>query len=121
MREAESIRPGLDRPGLDQLGLRPGEPVRWRRRPGDRWQPGEVVGIERDGSLGIRDRKGAARAIPLAAVEVTAPPRRKGAKPGWEPLLARAGRTEQLRLEPAGPPPKRTGSRRTTSRRPAGA
>ena len=83
---------------LDQLGMHPGETIRWRRRPNERWQPGEVVGLERDGSLAIRDTKGAARAIPLALVEVGVPPRRRGAKPGWEPLLARAGRTEQLRL-----------------------
>ena len=84
---------------LEGLGIRPGEPVRWRRRPTDRWRSGEAVGIERDGSLAIRDEKGAARAIRLELVEVTAPPRRRGARPGWEPALTRAERSEQLLLE----------------------
>lgn len=81
---------------LDSLGLTPGMAVRFRRRTSGRWRAATVERIERDGSLGLRDAKGAARAIPLHLVEVlTTGPR--GAK-AWEPATERAARTEQLRL-----------------------
>ena len=81
---------------LEELGLHPGERVRFRRRPDERWHEGVAVARERDGSIGIRDGKGAARAIPVELVEVkTTGPR--GA-PRWEPLPERAARVEQLRL-----------------------
>jgi len=68
--------------------------VRFRRPDRSRWQLGKVAGRERDGSIGITDTNGAARAIPLHLVEVrsTGP---RGAR-AWEPLLDRATRTEQL-------------------------
>ncbi len=78
------------------LGLREGEEVRFRRDERRRWQLGHVRRIERDGSVGIVDGKGASRAIPPAHVEV-----RRGTSRGaraWEPLLDRAARTEQLQL-----------------------
>lgn len=81
---------------LLRLGLRPGERVRFRRRDRSRWQPGVAVGVEKDGSLSVRDRDGSARAIPLDLVEVSRAGRRGGR--GWEPLLDRASRTEQLKL-----------------------
>ncbi|HEV7885920.1 MAG TPA: hypothetical protein VGO92_00060 [Acidimicrobiales bacterium] len=81
---------------LEHLGLAPGEPVRFRRRPNERWHNGTAVARERDGSLAVRDGKGASRAIPLDLVEVKASGPR-GA-PKWEPLLDRAARIEQLRL-----------------------
>jgi hypothetical protein len=81
---------------LESLGLAPGMTVRFRRAEGNRWRVATVERVERDGSLGLRDGKGAARAIPLALVEVaTTGPR--GART-WEPALERAARTEQLRL-----------------------
>lgn len=81
---------------LEQLGLKPGERVRFRRRPDERWREGAAVALERDGSLGVRDAKGASRAIPLELVEVRATGPRGAAR--WEPLLDRAARSEQLRL-----------------------
>lgn len=82
--------------GLVALGLAPGMRVRFRRQPADRWSPAVVERVEKDGSLGLRDPKGAARAIPIELVEVeTTGPR--GAKT-WEPVTERATRTEQLRL-----------------------
>ncbi|MBI2711157.1 MAG: hypothetical protein HYX34_15920 [Actinobacteria bacterium] len=82
---------------LVDVGLRPGERVRYRRRPGQRWAEGTVVGLERDGSLAIRDTaKGAARSIPIDRVEVRAVGPR-GARV-WEPVSDRVGRTEQLGL-----------------------
>jgi hypothetical protein len=81
---------------LAALGLAPGMRVRFRRRDGERWKRGTVERVERDGSLGLRDGRGAARAIPLELVEVeTRGPR--GAVV-WEPAAERAARTEQLRL-----------------------
>jgi hypothetical protein len=85
---------------LAALGLEVGETVRFRRADRSRWQPGKVSRLERDGSIGITDTNGAARAVPLAHVQVEERTRRRrgGATPRWEPLADRAGRTEQLRL-----------------------
>ena len=81
---------------LAAVGLRPGDRVRFRRRDGGRWREGVVVRRERDGSVGLHDEKGAARAIPLDRLEVrTTGPR--GAVT-WEPGTDRAARTEQMRL-----------------------
>lgn len=91
------------RPELAALGLTAGERVRWRDRPGGRWREGTVVERERDGSVGVRDGKGASRAFTVDRLEVrTRGPR--GART-WEPLAARAARTEQLPLFAAAPGP----------------
>jgi hypothetical protein len=81
---------------LAQVGLTPGEQVRFRRRDGARWTPATVERLERDGSVGLRDPKGAAVAIPIDGVEVRCSGRRGGQ--GWEPLRERLARNEQLRL-----------------------
>jgi hypothetical protein len=81
---------------VERLGVRVGEKVRFLRADRVRWQDGVVVGVERDGSLGIRDTKGASRAVPLGDVLVRAEGVRGGRH--WEPLLDRAARTEQLEL-----------------------
>jgi hypothetical protein len=83
-------------PGLATLGLEPGAPVRFRRRGGERWKEGTVARREADGSLGVRDAKGALRALPLSLVEVRTTGPRGGVV--WEPLPERAARTEQLDL-----------------------
>ncbi|HUF31820.1 MAG TPA: hypothetical protein VMN58_01275 [Acidimicrobiales bacterium] len=70
--------------------------VRFRRHDGERWKPAVVERLERDGSLGLRDPRGAARAITLDRVEVATTGPRGG--PAWEPALERAARTEQLRM-----------------------
>lgn len=82
--------------GLAELGLRPGDQVRFRRRPEGRWLLGVATRREKDGSLGVRDVKGAARAIPVELVEV----RTRGPRGAltWEPLPERAARTEQMKL-----------------------
>jgi hypothetical protein len=86
-----------DRPfGLAILGLTPGETVRFRRDPHSRWQEASVTRRERDGSVGLTDRRGAARALPVESIEVRVTGPRGGIC--WEPLAARASRTEQLRL-----------------------
>jgi hypothetical protein len=82
--------------GLERFGLHRGEKIRFRRPDRGRWQDGVAVGIERDGSLAVHDRNGAARAIPVEAVLVQASGSRGGAH--WEPLVNRAARTTQLEL-----------------------
>jgi hypothetical protein len=82
--------------GLAELGMAVGERVRFRSPDKGRWQAGKVTGRERDGSLGVVDGKGSARAIPLDNVLVSCTGPRGAAM--WEPLLDRAARTEQLKL-----------------------
>lgn len=83
-------------PSLEQIGLRRGDRVRFRRDPRQRWTEGTVDRRERDGSVGIHDRDGAARSIPVELLEV----RTRGPRGGrmWESLSERAARTEQMRL-----------------------
>jgi hypothetical protein len=84
------------RPELAALGLTPGNRVRWRDRPGGRWREGTVVERERDGSVGVRDRRSGSRSLTIDRLEVrTRGPR--GART-WESLTVRAARTEQLPL-----------------------
>lgn len=80
--------------GLAALGLAAGERVRFRRRAEGRFTEAVVVGRERDGSVGLRDPKGAARALPVELIQV----RRSGPRGGkrWEPLTARAARDHQV-------------------------
>jgi hypothetical protein len=82
--------------GLAALGLTEGARVRFRRRDGERWKDGTVVRRENDGSLGVRDAKGALRALPLELVEVRGTGPRGGVV--WEPLPELAARTEQMGL-----------------------
>ena len=81
---------------LVALGLAAGMRVRFRRDQNDRWKLAVVERVEKDGSLGLRDGRGASRAIPIELVEVeTRGPRVAKA---WEPVAERAARTEQLKL-----------------------
>jgi hypothetical protein len=88
--------PQPDDEALVHMGLRAGEVVRWRSSPGARWQTGVIARRERDGSIGVTDRRGMARSLPVDRLEVGCVGGR-GA-PGWEPLAVRAARSEQLRL-----------------------
>jgi hypothetical protein len=76
------------------VGLRVGDRVRWRRATGGSWLEGTVERRERDGSIGVRDGRGSARALPLDRLEVKG----KGPRGGlvWEPVTERAQREEQL-------------------------
>jgi hypothetical protein len=79
---------------LLEVGLRPGDRVRFRRADGGAWKQARVERRERDGSIGVRDERGAARAIPIDRLQVRATGPRGGAT--WEPVTDRAGRIEQL-------------------------
>ena len=46
---------------LEELGLRAGEPVRFRRTGARRWSVGKVAGVSPDGSILLHDADGAAR------------------------------------------------------------
>ena len=78
---------------VERLGLRRGEPVRFRRHDRSRWQDGKVTGLSRDGGLDIADKDGATRTIALDLVLVQAAgPRARGE-------LASRGPTAPLSLE----------------------
>ena len=86
-----------DTPGdLVALGLRVGERVRFRRRDDERWKDAKLESVERDGSLAIRDAKGASRSMPVDRVQV----RRAGPRGGtvWVPATHLRDETEQLDL-----------------------
>ncbi|MBO0731590.1 MAG: hypothetical protein J2P57_20190 [Acidimicrobiaceae bacterium] len=96
MRRVRSAADDADQPGLVVLGLRPGDVVRWRPQPGGHWRTGSVSRRERDGSVGVTDRNGAARSLRVDQLEVRCTAKRGGTS--WEPLTVWAGRAEQLRL-----------------------
>jgi hypothetical protein len=58
---------------LARLGLRLGEPCRFRRNDRGRWIIGKVTGIERDGSIAVRDPDGSARSLRPDRVEIRRP------------------------------------------------
>jgi hypothetical protein len=86
----------VDDAGLVAIGLRVGDRVRFRRKPDEHWKEATVERRERDGSVGLRDEKGASRAIVVDLIEVRAEGPRGGRV--WEPLADRMGRCEQLKL-----------------------
>jgi hypothetical protein len=81
---------------LLEVGLRPGDRVRFRRREGGTWKEAKVERRERDGSIGVRDERGALRALPLEQLQVRAAGKRGGTT--WEPVADRVARDEQLGL-----------------------
>jgi len=94
--KAKADAPPFADAALAELGLRAGDAVRFRRHDSERWKPATVERREKDGSLGLRDGKGASRAIALERIEVrTTGPR--GATT-WEPATERASRSEQMKL-----------------------
>jgi hypothetical protein len=82
--------------GLAELGIAPGDAVRFRRRDAERWKEATVARREKDGSLGLHDAKGAARAIAVHLIEVRTTGPRGGTV--WESLAERAARTEQMKM-----------------------
>ncbi len=88
--------PGPPAVDLAAFGLRPGESVRFRRGARGRWHLGRLERIERDGSIGVRDDRGAARALRVELVQVAASGPKGAAR--WEPLVERMTRGDQLEL-----------------------
>lgn len=89
------VTPDAD-PGLVAIGLPAGSRVRFRPRPTARWLEATVIRREPDGSIGLRDERGRARAIALERLEVATRGPRGGRT--WEALAVRADRAEQLAL-----------------------
>lgn len=58
---------------LARLGLRPSEPVRFRRNDKGRYIVGRVEGIEMDGSVTLRDPDGSARSLRPERLEIRRP------------------------------------------------
>lgn len=93
-RRREPTPAALAESALLEIGLRPGDRVRFRRSEGGAWREAVVERRERDGSVGVRDDRGAARAISVERLQV----RGQGPRGGliWEPVADRAERDEQL-------------------------
>ena len=81
---------------LADLGLDIGELVHFRGVTDKRWRDGVVIRLERDGSVGLRDERGRARAIPIEDVEVRTIGPRGGEQ--WVPLTTLAYKDQQLGL-----------------------
>jgi hypothetical protein len=103
--------PDPDQPTLGQLSLEPGDRVRFRRAAGQRWQEAVVEARERDGSVALRDEKGASRSIRFELLEVYRKRNRTGK---WEPVTEQEH--EQLSLFGGEPvkPRKPTARRKRT-------
>lgn len=81
---------------LTAVGLRFGEPIRFRRGDAGRWIVGKVVRVEPDGSITLHDPDGAARSLRPERVQV----QRSGGKGRrtWQPVCDVATTWEQLEL-----------------------
>lgn len=91
---AEPTPGALAESALLAVGLRPGDRVRFRRTDGGSWHEAKVERRERDGSIGVRDSRGAARSISLERLQVRTTGPRGGTV--WEPVTDRVERDEQL-------------------------
>ena len=58
---------------LTTLGLRAGEPIRFRRNGTGRWVEGKVAGVAADGSILLYDPDGSARNLSPEVVQVRRP------------------------------------------------
>lgn len=81
---------------LARLGLRRGEPIRFRRRDRGRWIVGKVSGIAADGSITLHDPDGSARSLRPEHVEIRRPGSRGRLR--WRVVSEVAVTWEQLEL-----------------------
>lgn len=81
---------------LARLGLRMGEPIRFRRNDKGRWIVGRVAGIASDGSVTLRDPDGSARSIRAERLEIRRPGSRGRLR--WRCVSEVAITWEQLEL-----------------------
>jgi hypothetical protein len=86
----------IDAATLARLGLRQGEPVRFRKTEGGRWQAGKVAGVAADGSINVFDANGNARSLRPEKVEVRRPGSR--GRLSWQAISSVAITWEQLQL-----------------------
>ncbi|MEO5745219.1 MAG: hypothetical protein ABIQ53_11625 [Terracoccus sp.] len=96
MKPKDPTSAALAESALVAVGLRPGDRVRFRQRDGGSWKEATVERRERDGSIGVRDERGAARAMAIDRLQVRTTGKRGGVV--WEPVADRAERDEQLGL-----------------------
>lgn len=81
---------------LEGLGLRAGEPIRFRRGGTGQWVVGKVTGMASDGSITLHDVNGAARSLRPTMVEVRRPGPRGRLR--WQLVSEVAITWEQLEL-----------------------
>lgn len=81
---------------LQAVGLRLGEPIRFRRTSSGRWIVGKVARMEPDGSITLHDPDGAARSLRPEAVQVRRPGSR--GRLAWKTVSDVAVTWEQLEL-----------------------
>ncbi|MCU1356586.1 MAG: hypothetical protein JWM89_2004 [Acidimicrobiales bacterium] len=74
---------------LAEVGLEIGQLIRYVGASDKRFRDGVVLRRERDGSVGLRDDRGRARAIPVDRIEVRVLGPRGGEQ--WVPLTEAAG------------------------------
>ncbi len=86
----------IDTSTLQRLGLRAGEPVRFRKGDTGRWFNGRMQGVAVDGSITVFDANGAARTIRPERVEVRRPGGR--GRMCWQTVSDVAITWEQLQL-----------------------
>jgi hypothetical protein len=81
---------------LRAVGLRLGEPIRFRRNDAGRWIVGKVARVEPDGSITLHDPDGGARSIRPDRVQVRRPGTR--GRLVWRSVSEVAVTWEQLEL-----------------------
>lgn len=75
--------------GLAEVGLEIGQLIRYQGITDKRSHDGVVLRRERDGSVGLRDERGRARAIPVELIEIRILGPRGGQQ--WIPLTDAGG------------------------------
>jgi hypothetical protein len=86
----------IDTGTLQRLGLRVGEPVRFKKGDAGRWFNGKMSGIAVDGSITVFDANGGARNLRPERVEVRRPGSR--GRLTWQSVSDVAITWEQLQL-----------------------
>jgi hypothetical protein len=81
---------------LIAVGLRLGEPIRFRRHEGGRWVIGKVLRMESDGSITLHDPDGNARSLRPERIQVRRPGSR--GRLAWKTVSEVAVTWEQLEL-----------------------
>ncbi|MFN3258421.1 MAG: hypothetical protein ACE37B_22295 [Ilumatobacter sp.] len=89
---------------LARFGLRPAEPIRFKRNDKGRYIVGRVEGIEIDGSITLRDPDGSARSLKPERVEIRRPG--SGGRLRWQAVSDVAITWEQLELFEKAPEPE---------------